>query len=100
MGMGPGRPAQECDNEELVYEFESACRGGDYEFAPEYRDELLRRLSATPRPIDEWHEDDGAVLWWAFPIEEPPFCGTPLDSDWPGYHTHWTPLVIPEHPKV
>lgn len=43
--MGPGRPANECENEELVNEFELACRGGDYEFAPEYREELMKRLS-------------------------------------------------------
>lgn len=42
-----------------------------------------------------WHEDDGPVLWWKFPIAEPPYIGTPLDQDWPGYHTHYTP-----HPPV
>lgn len=47
------------------------------------------------RPIEEWHEDQGPVLWWKFPIEEPPYCGTPLDTDWPGYHTHWSLLPIP-----
>lgn len=48
------------------------------------------------RTIDEWHEDFGDVLWWTFPIEEPPYCGSPLDMDWPDYLTHWTPIVIPE----
>jgi hypothetical protein len=47
------------------------------------------------RPLDEWHEDDGPVVWWKFPVDEPAWIGTPLDSDWPGYHTHWTP-----HPEV
>ena len=46
----------------------------------------------------EWHEDDGAVMWWAWCghgwAGEPAWCGTPNDSDWPGYHTHWT-----SHPK-
>lgn len=42
--MGPGRPASECENAELVSEFEFSCRGGDYEFSEEYRKELLRRL--------------------------------------------------------
>ena len=46
----------------------------------------------TPRPLATWHEDDGAALWWSFPIDEPPYCGSPLSSDWPRYHTHWTPL--------
>lgn len=52
-----------------------------------------RTVKAQPR--DEWHEDYGDVLWWTFPVEEPPYCGSPLDTDWPDYHTHWTPLVIP-----
>ncbi|MBJ6364182.1 hypothetical protein ACFOQM_23460 [Paenibacillus sp. GCM10012307] len=43
--MGPGRPATECGNNELVLEFEWACRAGDYEFANEYKAELLLRLS-------------------------------------------------------
>lgn len=72
------------------------------------------------KPIDEWHEDLGDVLWWKFPVDEPPYVGTPLDlgcrvllkiigaddpflktsfmvGGWPGYHTHWTPL--PEIPE-
>lgn len=49
------------------------------------------------RALDEWHEDDGPVMWWAWNgnasgwAGEPAWCGTPLSSDWPGYHTHWTP---------
>lgn len=81
----------------------------------------------TPRPISEWHEDIGPVLWWKFPIEEPPYVGTPLDlgqevllqasvpldqtpntqtfagtfmvGGFPGYHTHWTPIPIPQLPE-
>ena len=48
-----------------------------------------------PRPLADWHEDDGAVVWWRFLVDEPAWIGTPLDDDWPGYHTHWTP-----HPKL
>lgn len=66
------------------------------------------------RPLAEWCEEDGEVLWWRFPIDEPPYVGSPLDlgqtvevvfrtqqgeethrhmvGGWPGYHTHWTPL--------
>lgn len=43
------------------------------------------------RPLDDWHEDEGPVVWWKLPVDEPAWIGTPLDSDWPGYHTHWTP---------
>lgn len=33
----------------------------------------------TLRPFAEWHEDHGSVLWWRFPIAEPPYVGNPLD---------------------
>lgn len=51
--------------------------------------------SPTARPLDEWHEDYGDVVWWKFPITEPAMIGNPLDSAWPGYHTHWT-----QHPPI
>jgi hypothetical protein len=50
------------------------------------------------RPLAEWRYGDGPALWWLFPIEEPPYCGTPHCSDWPGYHTHWTPVPLPALP--
>ena len=47
------------------------------------------------RPLDDWHEDLGEVVWWAWEdgdwLGEPAHIGSPLDSNWPGYHTHWTP---------
>lgn len=56
-------------------------------------------VQQKPRPLEEWGEDYGDVLWWTFPIEEPPYVGSPLDEKWPGYHTHWTPIIVPEPPK-
>lgn len=53
----------------------------------------------TPRPLDDWHHDIGPVLWWALPVVEPPYSGTPEDDDWPGYHTHWTPIIVPNHER-
>lgn len=47
------------------------------------------------RTLAEWSEAQGPVVWWAPPVREPSYIGQPGDSDWPGYHTHWTP-----HPKV
>lgn len=63
------------------------------------------------RPIREWSEKVGPVLWWKLPVDEPPYVGTPNDTGqivelhghvgvlarafvggWPGYHTHFTPL--------
>jgi hypothetical protein len=73
------------------------------------------------RPLSEWNEEIGEVLWWKFPLVEAPYVGSPLDTGravevtirdsvrdytytqhfggWPGYHTHWTPLPKPEEPK-
>ncbi len=53
-----------------------------------------------PRPAAAWRADDGDVLWWFFPVEEAPYVGTPLDDDWPGHHTHWTPIVVPYAPNA
>ena len=45
-------------------------------------------------PAEQYHEDDGPVLWWLLPVmdAEGAWAGTPNDSDWPGYHTHYTRL--------
>lgn len=57
--------------------------------------DLGQPLPLIARALAEWHEDDGNVLWWAWCgrewAGEPAWAGTPNDSDWPGYHTHWTP---------
>ena len=80
-----------------------------------------------PRPLSEWNEDIGPVLWWRFPVEEFPYVGTPLDLGRPvlvqvrvdsnekehqlpnitvmvggwidGYYTHWTEIPMPEAPE-
>ena len=58
-------------------------------------DALARWGSPTPVPVaipgEKYHEDMGPVTWWRLPVDEPPWVGTPNDSDWPGYHTHFTP---------
>lgn len=100
--------ARPCDCRECdcgsTYDRERVC-------AWDEADDVYRRilaLSDTPsgdgeppifaRPEEEWHEDFGPVLWWKFPIEEAPWCGCGqgIDLDWPGYHTHWTPLPDPK----
>ena len=59
--------------------------------------DTIERAPVVARPLAEWHEDMGAVLWWLLPVDDPPYCGQPGDSDWPGYHTHWTPIVVPSN---
>lgn len=49
-------------------------------------------------PSSEWNEDIGPVLWWKFPVNEPPYFGTPLDAGWLACHTHWTSQIVPEQP--
>ena len=68
----------------------------------EFADYLIAHgvmVQECARPLEEWGEDYGDVLWWKFPIEEPPHVGSPLDADWPGYHTHWTPITLPRLPQ-
>jgi hypothetical protein len=65
-----------------------------------HADTKAGQAAKQPRPLCEWHQDAGPALWWAFPVNEPPWCGQPSDDDWPQYHTHWTPLVVPEAPAV
>lgn len=57
--------------------------------------EQSKKRELIARPESEWHEETGNVLWWNFPIDEPPYAGTPLDSDFPEYKTHWTPIENP-----
>lgn len=46
-----------------------------------------------PRPKRDWHEDMGDVLWFHFPVQEPPWVGTPLTSTWiKNWYTHFLPL--------
>ena len=54
------------------------------------------------RLAEHWNEDIGDVLWWNFPVEEPPYCGTPLDEHFPKYKTHFSVIDMPnenEKPK-
>jgi hypothetical protein len=59
---------------------------------------------SVPAPLSEYHEDFGPVVWWAWNAElsawlgEPSWIGQPDDSDWPGYHTHFT--LHPVFPEV
>lgn len=64
------------------------------------REKLCQKNPLTLYTLEEWSEGDGPVLWWMFPIEEPPYVGSPICCDWPGYHTHWTYIISPEPPKV
>jgi hypothetical protein len=76
----------------------------DWAYAIAFRgaaDEIQRLLTVHPR--DQYHEDKGPVLWWRFPIQEPPYVGSPTDETWAeheleGFYTHWSPIPIPMQP--
>ena len=84
---------------EAVYAAEVAARKAQ---AGKIADALIAAgvvQECVAKTLEEWGEDYGDVLWWTFPIEEPPYVGSPLDERWPGYHTHWTPVLVPAPPK-
>ena len=71
-----------------------------YNAASKANIKIINQLDEPTKVIahlaEKWHEDIGPVLWWDFPVEEPPYCGTPLDDDFPKYKTHFTELHIPD----
>nr|DAL95541.1 MAG TPA: hypothetical protein [Caudoviricetes sp.] len=71
-----------------------------YNAASKANIKIINQLDEPTKVIaqlaEKWHEDIGPVLWWDFPVEEPPYCGTPLDDDFPKYKTHFTELYIPD----
>lgn len=76
------------------------CVDPDADTIEHHPDTKAGRAAKQALPLAEWHEDMGAVLWWRFPVDEEPWCGTPTSDGWPHYHTHWTPLVVPDAPAV
>jgi hypothetical protein len=67
----------------------------------EHHPDMVAAMAAKKaRPLAEWAEENSTALWWRFPIVEAPYCGHPNCDDWPGDHTHWTPLVLPEAPPA
>ena len=83
-------------DEELDELFTEIDQGGECLSWRAYARAVLARWgrpAAAPVAIpgEEYHEDMGPVTWWRLPVDEPPWVGTPNDSDWPGYHTHFTP---------
>jgi hypothetical protein len=78
-----------------------AVRARVEELVPSLKEWVTEPLQQpVARHLIEWGETAGDVLWWRFPVEEPPYVGSPLCDDWPGYHTHWTPLPpVPREPS-
>ena len=80
------------DHDESAHEHGTFCRACEAEAALAIaRNEPPSRplppeveaAAEALHPYADWHEDDGPVLWYAVPVEEPPYCGEPLCSDWP-----------------
>lgn len=71
------------------------CVDPDADVIEHHPDAKAGIAAKQARPLDEWEESMSVVLWWRFPVEEEPYVGHPNCSSWPGYHTHWTPLIVP-----
>lgn len=49
----------------------------------------------TVYPASEYQDEYGDVLWWNFPVCEPPHFSSPAASDWPGDRwTHFSRLPV------
>ena len=94
----PDKDAPSWYNSDMAHAWEAGRASGWTDAITRYSAQAVPVAVAIP--VEQWHEDDGFCLWWKFPINEPPYSGSPLDSDWPGYHTHFTRLVCPVLPKA
>lgn len=117
-GFGGSIPNGEGSEEFSSVSLEAAKAAAQADFETRIRSAIIThpadRDGVEARTIDEWHEDDGSVCWWALDengqwLGEPAYIGSPLDlgrayslsigehefvatlGGWPGYHTHWTP---------
>lgn len=81
----------------------------DAHFDAEFNEAALEKLF-TLRPVSQYHEDFGDVLWWHLPIQESPIVGGGPgagEETWQGerttcqrlhdegWLTHWSPLPDP-----
>ncbi len=85
-------------DERLAQALEHAEQLDHYkEFAPLLRDHIAALAEQNALlPIRKWQEGMGFVLWWKLPVNEPPWVGTPLCSDWvENYYTHFSRLPQP-----
>lgn len=95
MGVAVYKEGYECERcNEITYRLPDYGNGSPTDRLAQYED------CNTLRPIEEWCEEYGDCLFWRVPIEEPPYCGTPLDDEWPRmefgeYYTHFTRLMEP-----
>ena len=66
------------------------------------KDEDIARLRAEdkPRPLTDWHHDDGNVLCFTEPIDEPPYCGTPTDDEFPWVSTPHEDILFVPLPRI
>lgn len=106
--LRPAKPVFYADDETITDWHKGNRKGGavDVRVVSRAGGQCNTPLFAAPpppcpvEPLEKYHEDQGPVCWWAFPVNEPAWIGQPTDDDWPGYHTHWTPHPpIPTPPK-
>ena len=60
-------------------------------------------LHPEAAPLCDWTPDHGPVTWWCYSeasgewLTSVPWVGIPAEPEWPGHHTHFTPL--PPQPR-
>ena len=91
--------------EMAIHKIRDLCGlGGRREFEIPEVVEAVRAISdPKPIPLCDWTPEHGAVTWWCYGeasgewLTAVPWIGTPGTPDWPGHHTHFTPL--PKQPQ-
>lgn len=81
-----------CDEYDFPNDFSGEDKASVMERDGDTLQELVDKVTIL-RPISEWCEELGDCLWWKVPIDEPPYCGSPLNDDFPWYVTHFTQLI-------
>lgn len=97
---GDGKVVRKDRWEMAIHKIRSLCGGNardEFEI-PEVIQAVEALLPAQAKPLESWTPDLGPVAWWCYSesfhewVTSLPWIGTPEDIDWPGHHTHFSPL--------
>lgn len=59
---------------------------------------VLTVVPKYARPVEEWREEMGPVLWWKNSTQRFPYLGTPLDIEFDASYKWFSPIDFPEIP--
>lgn len=97
---GDGKVVRKDRWEMAIHTIRDLCGiGSRREFEiPEVVEAVRALRPGKPYNLIHWTPKDGPVTWWCFSeasgewLTAVPWIGTPLDTEWPGHHTHFSPL--------